>query len=178
MKNFIYWHTRILVLLSIIFIGTLLPKTQAMTDMPIIPTFKQKVVDMKQLICMANNIFYEAGGESMAGQAAVAHVVLNRVRHGFAANPCNVIYQKTIQADKMFCQFTWVCENKKQPNNNNPRYQVAMQVAYEVMILGMHSEVVPRSTLFFHNTGVDPNWPHRKVKQIGNHIFYSKIYNK
>lgn len=174
MKKFIYWNTRILVLLSIIFIGILLPKTQAMIDMPIVPTVKQKVVDMKQIICMANNIFYEAGSESKDGQAAVAHVVMNRVRHGFAANPCNVIYQKTYAEDKTFCQFSWVCENKQQPNKNNPKYKVAMQVAYEVMVMGMHSDVVPKSALFFHNTSVDPNWPYRQVKQIGNHIFYGK----
>jgi len=178
MKKFLYWNTRILVLLSIIFIGILLPKTQAMVEMPIIPTVKQKVVDMKQLICMANNIFYEAGSETIAGQAAVAHVVLNRVRHGFAANPCNVIHQKTYTQDRTFCQFSWVCENKQQPNKNNPKYKVAMQVAYEVMVMGMHTDVVPKSTLFFHNTTVEPNWPHRKVKQIGNHIFYSKNYKK
>jgi spore germination cell wall hydrolase CwlJ-like protein len=54
-----------------------------------------KKVDPKQLACLAKNIFYEAGGEPILGQAAVARVVLNRITHGFGSNPCNVIYQAT-----------------------------------------------------------------------------------
>ena len=50
-----------------------------------------KVIDPKQLACMAKNIFYEAGNESIMGQAAVARVVLNRINHGFAKTPCAVI---------------------------------------------------------------------------------------
>jgi spore germination cell wall hydrolase CwlJ-like protein len=79
-----------------------------------------KVVDPKQLACMAKNIFYEAGNESIMGQAAVARVVLNRVSHGFAKTPCAVVYQahtveKVIDEETVkvkLCQFSWVCEDK------------------------------------------------------------------
>jgi len=100
--------------------------------------------------------------------------VLNRVAHGFANTPCNVVYQKTVQADKVICQFSWVCESKSEPNKNSQRYKVAQQVAYDVMISGMYKDVVPKSTLFFHNTSVDPSWPYKKVATIGGHVFYSK----
>jgi spore germination cell wall hydrolase CwlJ-like protein len=132
-------------------------------------------VDAKQLACMAKNIFYEAGSESIKGQAAVAVVVLNRVNYGFAKNPCNVVYQKITVEDKIVCQFSWVCEGKGEPNKNSYRYKVAEQVAYEVMYLGMHKEVVPKSTLFFHSIAVDPLWPYKKVATIGSHVFYSKM---
>ena len=131
-------------------------------------------VDAKQLACMAKNIFYEAGSESIKGQAAVARVVMNRVNHGFANNPCNVVYQKITVQDRIVCQFSWVCENKAEPNKNSYRYKVAEQVAYEVMYLGMHKDVVPKSTLFFHSINIDPLWPYKKVATIGGHIFYSK----
>ena len=137
-----------------------------------------KKVDMKQLICMANNIFYEAGSEPIHGQAAVARVVLNRVRHGFGADPCKVIHQTTVVEDKRICQFSWVCEGKKQPNKNDPRYLKALDTAYAVMVNDDYHDVVPRSTLFFHNTSVEPIWPHRKVAVIGNHVFYAKNYKK
>ena len=52
-----------------------------------------KKVDPKQLACLAKNIFYEAGGEPIIGQAAVARVVLNRISYGFGPTPCSVIYQ-------------------------------------------------------------------------------------
>lgn len=131
-------------------------------------------IDAKQIACMAKNIYYEAGHESIAGQAAVARVVLNRVRHGFGNNPCQVVYQKTTIQDKIICQFSWVCEGKGEPVNNY-RYQQAKQVAYDVMVNNRYSDVVPNSTLFFHNTSVDPVWPYHHVATIGNHVFYSKV---
>ncbi len=141
-----------------------------------------KVVDPKQLACMAKNIFYEAGHESIMGQAAVARVVLNRVSHGFARNPCAVVYQahtvdRVIDDEIVkvkLCQFSWVCEGKGEPNKNSQRYKQAYQVAYDVMANDAYSEVVPKSALFFHNLQVDPLWPYKQVAKIGNHIFYSK----
>jgi len=131
-------------------------------------------VDKKQLACMAKNIFYEAGSESIKGQAAVAIVVMNRVNHGFASNPCNVVYQKTIVNNKTICQFSWVCEGKGEPNKNSHRYKVAEQVAYEVMVMNQYTDVVPKSALFFHSINIDPLWPYKKVATIGGHVFYSK----
>jgi spore germination cell wall hydrolase CwlJ-like protein len=141
-----------------------------------------KFVDPKQLNCLAKNIFYEAGGESINGQAAVARVVVNRIAHGFGNNPCAVIYQSNtvdkviddeVQKVKL-CQFSWVCENKGEPNKNNPRYKQAERVAYEVLAYDAYKDVVPRTALFFHNLHVDPLWPYKQVAKIGNHIFYSK----
>jgi spore germination cell wall hydrolase CwlJ-like protein len=143
-----------------------------------------KPVDIKQLQCLAENIYYEAGGESEAGKAAVARVVMNRVKHGFANTPCNVIYQttmitkineETLDAYKVkMCQFSWVCENKKKPNTNDPRYIQSKEIAYNVLAYDAYDDVLPRTALFFHNLTVDPFWPYKQVAKIGNHIFYSK----
>jgi spore germination cell wall hydrolase CwlJ-like protein len=141
-----------------------------------------KMVDPKQLNCLAKNIFYEAGSESLSGQAAVARVVMNRIAHGFGKNPCAVVYQVT-QVDKLIddeihkvklCQFSWVCEGKVDPNKNNPKYKQAEQVAYDVLAYDAYTDVVPKSALFFHNLTVDPLWPYKQVAKIGNHIFYSR----
>jgi spore germination cell wall hydrolase CwlJ-like protein len=147
------------------------------------PEIVTKVVDPKQLACMAKNIFYEAGNESINGQAAVARVVINRVNHGFAKTPCAVVYQSHM-VEKIIdneyikvkqCQFSWVCEGKGEPNKNSQRYQQAQQVAYDVMANDAYSDVVPKSALFFHNLQVDPLWPYKQVAKIGNHIFYSRV---
>ena len=141
-----------------------------------------KIVDIKQLNCLAKNIFYEAGGEPLMGQAAVARVVMNRISHGFGNNPCAVVYQ-TSHIDKLIddevkkvklCQFSWVCEGKGDPNKNSPRYKQAEQIAYDVLAYDAYTEVLPKSALFFHNLQVDPLWPYKQVAKIGNHIFYSK----
>lgn len=142
-----------------------------------------KVVDPKQLACMAKNIFYEANGEPIHGQAAVARVVLNRIKHGFGSNPCNVIYQANYiekqneEGDtykQKVCQFSWVCEGKGEPNKNSPGYIQAKAIAYDVLAYDAYEDVVPKSTLFFHNLTVTPSWPYQHAKKIGNHIFYSK----
>ena len=143
--------------------------TQIAIDLPIL-----KKIDMKQIACMARNIYYEAGAEAMRGQAAVARVVMNRVNHGFAETPCKVIYQKTTINENVVCQFSWVCEGKDDPSKSNPKYKRALQVAYDVMVFDMYKNVVPKSALFFHSIHIDPLWPYKQVAIIGNHIFYSK----
>lgn len=131
-------------------------------------------LDIKQIKCMATNIFYEARGESEIGKAAVARVVMNRVKHGFAPSPCAVVYQKTTNngTNVTVCQFSWVCEGKKNPNTKDPMYKESEQIAYEVMALNEHKHVIPASTLFFHNTSVTPDIKYKRKIQIGNHIFY------
>lgn len=141
-----------------------------------------KIVDPKQLNCLAKNVFYEAGGEPLNGQAAVARVVMNRIAYGFGKNPCDVVYQASI-VDKVvddeiqkvkLCQFSWVCEGKGEPNKNSLKYKQAEQVAYNVLAYDEYTEVIPKTALFFHNLSVDPLWPYKQVARIGNHIFYSK----
>jgi spore germination cell wall hydrolase CwlJ-like protein len=172
------------ILIALIFL------TLILTLGPIIPIEKPmveeskiaRIVDPKQLNCLAKNIFYEAGGEPLSGQAAVARVVMNRIAHGFGKNPCAVVYQVThvnkliddeVQKVKL-CQFSWVCEGKGDPNKNSTKYKQAEQVAYDVLAYDAYTEVLPKSALFFHNLTVDPLWPYKQVAKIGNHIFYSR----
>lgn len=140
-------------------------------------------IDMTQITCMAKNIFYEAAGEPILGQAAVARVVLNRVKHGFAKTPCNVIYQSTTIKKETesgetevikVCQFSWVCADKADPNKNSPDYILAKQVAFDVVVNDAYKEVIPRTALFFHNLSITPPWSYAMAMRIGNHIFYSK----
>ncbi|WP_312490406.1 cell wall hydrolase, partial [Sphingomonas sp.] len=58
--------------------------------------------------CLTAAIYYEAGGESIDGQRAVAQVVLNRVRHpAFPSSVCGVVYQGV---ERRHCQFSFVCD--------------------------------------------------------------------
>lgn len=147
------------------------------------PQQVQKIVDKKQLQCLADNIYYEAGGESTEGKAAVARVVVNRINHGFAPTPCKVVYQtttvkKTNEDDESFwvkvCQFSWVCEGKGNPNRSTHAYQKSLQVAHDVLAYDKYKDVIPKTVLFFHNTSIVNHYPHEVVAKIGNHIFYKK----
>lgn len=137
-------------------------------------------VNPEHLKCLATNIYHEAAGEPFMGQVAVARVVMNRIKYGFASNPCKVVYQ-TIQVPseehpegiKKVCQFSWVCEGKTQPPRNQ-RYLQAESIARQVLAENKWKDEIPSNVLFFHNTSVDPSWGYRRVMTIGNHIFYSK----
>jgi len=151
------------------------------------PIVVAKEVDKKQIQCMADNIYFEAGSEPTEGKAAVARVVLNRINHGFASTPCKVVYQtthvkQTNDEEETFwvkvCQFSWVCEGKGNPNRNSHSYQTSLQVAKDVLIYDKYKEVIPKTVLFFHNTSVINNYPHEVVARIGNHIFYKKKHGK
>jgi len=138
-----------------------------------------KYTDLKQVTCLANNIFYEAGREPIIGQAAVARVVVNRMKSGFGNTPCQVIYQsKIVQKDDeetKICQFSWVCEGKGNPNTHTQTYQTSLQVAYDVLVLDKYKDVISKDILYFHNNSVEQDTEYyAKVKRIGNHIFYSR----
>jgi spore germination cell wall hydrolase CwlJ-like protein len=178
---------RLLIGSTILFLGlqfTIVnpPVTESVTEIEK-PIEIAAMIDPKQLACMAKNIYYEARGEPIEGKAAVARVVLNRVQYGFAKTPCAVIYQTTpvektndegiVYLSKL-CQFSWVCDNKGEPNKNSATYKESAEVAYQVLAYNKYKEIVPSSTLFFHNIHVDPSWPYKQVAKIGNHIFYSK----
>ena len=172
---------KILVYLSVLIMGFMIARPVANQGVTYVAP--KLHVDMKQLACVAKNIFYEASNESTLGQAAVARVVMNRVAHGFARTPCGVVFQSTMveREDedgepimKKMCQFSWVCEGKDEPGKNNLKYIQATQIAYAVLVFDAYKEVVPKTTLFFHNLTVNPNWPYKRVAQIDNHVFYAK----
>lgn len=138
-------------------------------------------VNVDYVKCLATNIYHEAGSEPFMGKVAVARVVMNRVKYGFASNPCKVIYQTSTIPNiddptviKKICQFSWVCEGKTTPNKNNPIYVQAEEIARRVLVENMWADVLPANIVFFHNKTVDPDWKYQKVLTIGNHVFYGK----
>ena len=62
----------------------------------------------RALQCLTAAIYYEAANEPDDGQAAVAQVILNRVRHpAFPASVCGVVYQGS---ELPVCQFSFACD--------------------------------------------------------------------
>jgi spore germination cell wall hydrolase CwlJ-like protein len=138
-----------------------------------------KYVNPSHLKCLATGIYYEAKGEALLGQIAVARVIMNRVQHGFGSNPCKVVYQTTLvtnnEGDQVKrCQFSWVCDDKGTPSENNPSYRKALDIAHQVLAEDKWNDILPNNTLFFHNLTAAPGWVYKKVTTIGNHVFYSK----
>jgi len=186
MKNITPLLPKITAIFIAIFVLTIsiAPEIYNFSDTTEPEVIEAKPVDQKQLKCLAENIYFEAKGESLNGQAAVARIVMNRITHGFASTPCNVIHQftyvtkineETLDTYRVkMCQFSWVCEGKPKPNPNDPKYIKALDIAHDVLAYDAYEDVLPRTALFFHNLTVDPLWPYKQVAKIGNHIFYSK----
>ena len=143
---------------------------------------KEPKVD-NQLLCLAKNIYYEAGLETREGMIAVAQVTLNRAEdEKFPKTVCGVVNQKTQvtvvkenkPAVKTICQFSWVCNPPAPVKFVSDRWEESLAVAREVMYSGLRLENdAMTEALYFHNTHVRPNWGLEKVARIGGHIFYS-----
>jgi spore germination cell wall hydrolase CwlJ-like protein len=141
-------------------------------------------VNVEHIRCMATNIYWEARSEPFMGQVAVARVVMNRIKHGFAPNPCKVIYQSITVQDKedpnetkKICQFSWVCEGKTTPTRNST-YLQAEEIARKVLSENKWQDVLPSNVLFFHNKTVNPQWQYYPAATIGNHVFYTNAKQK
>lgn len=122
--------------------------------------------------CLANAVYFEARGENAKGQAAVAQVVLNRVRNpAYPETICKVVYQN--QELRNRCQFSFACDGIKDRVTNRQSYRMAEQVAMAVTAGKIFIPEVGSSTHYYANY-VNPGWARsmKKMTKIGLHIFY------
>jgi N-acetylmuramoyl-L-alanine amidase len=126
------------------------------------------------LRCLAENIYFEARGEPLQGQYAVAEVTLNRTRsRNFPRTICAVVHEARWDPTRrrLVADFSWTELGALSPADG-PAWKQAMAVANAVYD-DLHAPLVP-GALFYHATGVRPEWARSKraVATIGNHIFY------
>jgi spore germination cell wall hydrolase CwlJ-like protein len=143
-------------------------------------TSKQVSADYKkQVDCLAKNIYYEAGHESYEGKLAVAQVTMNRVNDPkYPKDICSVVYQKTTGENlQSVCQFSWTCMVKEIVVKDKYAWEESQIIAKRALTEPvLHDTIAESNALFYHAVYVKPGWNKTKVvKQIGNHIFYSKI---
>jgi len=118
----------------------------------------------QNIACLARNVYFEARGEPLAGQYAVAEVTMNRV--ALAPQPrtvCSVVYQKSA--------FSWT-DLAALPEPDGEAWERAQQVA-EAVYYGRHEPSLA-GALYYHADYVKPEWAKekRRVARIGSHIFY------
>jgi len=125
----------------------------------------------RAITCLAQAVYYEAGGEGADGGRAVAQVVLNRMRHpGFPASVCGVVYQGAEKGSG--CQFTFACDGSLLRTPVPPLWARAKKIA-EQALSGQVFAPVGHAT-HYHADYVLPYWADSldKSAQIGRHIFY------
>jgi spore germination cell wall hydrolase CwlJ-like protein len=125
----------------------------------------------RELECLADAVYYEARGETPSGQAAVAQVVMNRVRHpAFPKSICGVVFQGAV--NRTGCQFSFACDGSMRRARDVGAWARARKVASRTLAGTIQSEV--GSATHFHTINVSPGWGPRllRVAQVGMHIFY------
>jgi spore germination cell wall hydrolase CwlJ-like protein len=130
------------------------------------------VFSAKEQQCLANAIYFEARGESTRGQAAVAQVVLNRVRNPtYPKTICGVVYQNDSWFNR--CQFSFACDGKPDLITSPSHYAKAREIALAVTAGKIFIPEVGSSTHYYAQY-VSPGWARamNKMTKIGLHIFY------
>ena len=123
------------------------------------------------LICLAMNIYHEARSEPIAGRVAVAEVTINRVESKYYPNDvCAVVYQK----GKKSCAFSWTCDNISDTPHEKKEFDRAKRLARMVLLNKGNVHAVGKNVTHYHHKNIKPYWltDVKKVKQVGNHIFY------
>ena len=132
----------------------------------------KSVMSVAEQRCLAAGVYFEARGESVKGQAAVAQVILNRVKNPRYPNTvCGVVYQNDDWRNR--CQFSFACDGIKDRINEPSHWRKAKEVAYAVASGEIYLPEVGSAT-HYHATYVKPRWARtmEKMKKIGTHIFY------
>jgi len=128
-----------------------------------------------QFQCLAEALYFEARGESLKGQFAVAEVILNRVDSPrFPNSVCGVINQGT--GRKYACQFTYTCDGLPEHISEPAAWDRVAKVA-KAMLSGAPRALTNGAT-FYHTHAVRPSWSRKftKTASIGDHFFYRAGY--
>ncbi|MGL5011034.1 MAG: cell wall hydrolase [Paracoccaceae bacterium] len=115
--------------------------------------------------CLRKAIYFEARGESIRGQFAVAEVILNRVdSRRFAGSVCGVVHQSG--------QFSFMFDGHSDNMRDRGAIDRAGRIA-RLMLDGAPRGLTAGAT-YFHTTGVNPRWARQfdRTAQIGAHLFY------
>lgn len=122
--------------------------------------------------CLQQNIYFEARGESILGQRAVAWVTLNRMDSNRYPNTvCEVVWQRR--------QFSWTHDGKPDTPGTNSIEQRAWHraalIARSVTRKWAQEHEGPvEGAIMFHADWVQPSWArsYEQVVQVDSHIFY------
>jgi spore germination cell wall hydrolase CwlJ-like protein len=127
------------------------------------PVAEELSADIK---CLAQAVYFEARGEPLAGQLAVARVVINRATSGlYPPDYCAVVTQRS--------QFSFVKGGRiPEADEGSEAWHRARAIAQIAHGDLWQSEA--RDALYFHASYVNPSWARRKTQlaRIDTHIFY------
>lgn len=120
----------------------------------------------EELHCLAGAVYFEARGEPLEGQLAVAQVIVNRAEdRRFPSSYCGVVYQRS--------QFSFVKGGRMPKVRTGSAAWKRAEAIARIAHRGLWDSKAG-DALFFHANYVRPRWSHRKVAlaTIDTHVFY------
>jgi hypothetical protein len=148
------------------------PPQQAARPVPPKSPLVGIVTSDREMKCLAEAVYFEARSEPEKGQAAVAQVVLNRVRHeAYPNSVCGVVYQNRHRY--LACQFTFACEGKALRTDEPGPWATAQRIARDVAEGRTYLPGVGNAT-HYHANYVRPWWARymERRERIGRHLFF------
>ena len=122
--------------------------------------------------CLAEAVYFEARGEAVRGQIAVAQVVMNRTFSGrYPTTVCGVVYQNKHR--HYACQFTFACDNNPDVIREPEMWERARKIAKAMLDGQIWLPEVAKWT-HYHAYYVRPSWVSEMTKmyRFGVHTFY------
>ncbi len=128
--------------------------------------------------CLSEVMYYEARGEGLQGQKAIAEVVFHRMRTGnYGQSICAVVYEG---ANQPGCQFSFTCDGNLRHNKSAASWMQAQMLAARILTGEERLNDQTGGATSFHAVSVQPDWAAElhKTVQIGNHIFYKSPHSR
>lgn len=129
----------------------------------------------RQWRCLTEALYFEARGETVEGQYAVAEVILNRVDNAnYPGSICEVVNQGT--GRRYACQFTYTCDGIPEVVTDDRAWHRLGNIA-RIMMDGAPRDLT-RGATHYHADWVSPNWArvYPRTARYGQHIFYRQQY--
>lgn len=133
-------------------------KTIILSVFLLLPLNSQTFID-KQVTCISQAIYYEAGNQNTLGKEAVAFVIFNRAQK-YNMTPCEVIHKPK--------QFTFRIKKIKYWNQYIESFKVAQDLYWN---LDTYTDPT-KGAFYFHAVYVHPRWEYKKTVRIQDHIFF------
>ena len=122
--------------------------------------------------CLSEVLYYEARGEGLSGQKAIAEVVFHRMNRGdYGHSICAVVYEGK---DKPGCQFSFACNGDIRRPKQMSAWHQSEKLAAAILTGQVALKNSTGGALNYHAVTVLPDWAETmdKTTQIGKHVFY------
>jgi cell wall hydrolase len=122
--------------------------------------------------CLAEALYYEARGQGLPGQKAIAEVVVRRTqRGGYPHSICGVVHQGRGSS----CQFSFVCDGTMDHPKAAGEWNHAVRLATQIITGALPLTNITQGAISFHAARIAADWPGMvRTAIIGNNVFYRR----